>query len=219
MAAHVIEPCVSSSSEHAQIVALTLKGCDIAKSAVSHAADDLARRSNTRFAAVKECEKALDRLGREIAERVTSVVSQAGWEETRELLACLKFALDLERIGDLVCSLGGRAQAIDSSVDRQDLQDLIHMAAVLEQMLVDISEAFSRRDPDRALAVIRADAEIDRGRNLLFIRYVEDREGVAGQEGLQVLSMAQALERAGDHAKDLAAEICRLVSGHSARQL
>ena len=219
MAAYAIEPCVSSRPQQALIVALTLKACQIARAAVAHAADGLAQGSSTHFIAVKDCEKELDLLRYEISERVTSAVSQLQWEETRELLACLKFALDLERIGDLICSVARRAQAVGPRVGTEDLKDLIHMAAVLEKMLADIFEAFSARDLDRALAVIRADAEIDRWRNLLFIRYVEDPEGVAGQEGVQVLSMAQALERAGDHARSLAEEVCQLVSGKSVHHL
>ncbi|HXZ28379.1 MAG TPA: PhoU domain-containing protein, partial [Terriglobales bacterium] len=63
-----------------------------------------------------------------------------------------------------------------------------------------------------------ADAEIDRLRNLIYIRHVEGGEGVA-QESLQVLFMAQALERAGDHAKNLAEEVCHSVSGHTLRHV
>lgn len=218
MAAHAMEPASRPSSEHAQIVALTLKACQIAKSAVSNVADGLAQHSNAPFTAVRECEKELDRLDREIDERVTAAITQVQPEQTRELLACLKFALDLERIGDLVAGFSTRAQAI-RRMDTEDVKDLIHMATALEQMLVDIFEAFSARNIDCALAVVRADAEIDRRRNLLFIRHVEDPEGIAGPDGVQVLFMAQALERAGDHAKNLAEEVCYLASGHSVRHL
>jgi len=39
------------------------------------------------------------------------------------------------------------------------------------------------------------------------------------QESFHVLFMTQALERAGDHAKNLAEEVCHLVSGHSVRHV
>jgi phosphate transport system protein len=93
------------------------------------------------------------------------------------------------------------------------------MATLLEGMLSDVYLAFSTRDVQRAIAVLRADAEIDRFRNLLFIRHVENPEGEPRNESIRVLLMAQALERAGDHAKNLAEEICHFVSGRTLRHV
>jgi len=90
---------------------------------------------------------------------------------------------------------------------------------VLEQMLADIHEAFSTRNLNRVISVLRADATIDRIRNLMFIRHVENQEGTAGPEGIHVLFMAQALERAGDHTKNLAEEICHLATGETMRHV
>jgi len=206
-------------SEQAQIVALTLKAIQLAKSAVAHAIDGLAQKSSAPFLAVNQCEQELDRLDREVDERVTHAVIHASAPEAGELLACMKFMIDLERIGDLVSSFGGCAQAIGARIDMDDVKDLIHMATVLEQMLADIHLAFSSHDLDRVIGVLRADASIDRIRNLLFIRHVENNEGAAGPEGIHVLFMAQSLERAGDHTKNLAEEVCHLVTGKTMRHV
>ncbi len=213
------EISLTASSEHAQIVALTLKAIQLAKSAVAHALDGLGQRSSAPFEAVNKCEQELDRLDREVDERVAHLIIRVSAPEARELLACMKFVIDLERIGDLLCSLTSRAQAIGSRVNMEDISDLMHMATALEQMLVDIYEAFSGRRLDNVISVFRGDAVIDRYRNLLFMRHVENREEIAGPEGIHVLFMAQALERAGDHVKNLAEEVCHLVSGHSVRHL
>ena len=93
------------------------------------------------------------------------------------------------------------------------------MASRLEKMLGDVHDAFSQRDLNRALAVLRSDAELDRLRNLIFLRHLENHDGVPRQESFHVLFMTQALERAGDHAKNLAEEVCHLVSGHSVRHV
>jgi len=219
MAAESSSITASSSSEQAQIVGLTLRALQLAKSAVAHAIDGLAQKSPALLQAVNECEQELDRLDREVDERVTRAVIRASAEEAGELLACMKFMIDLERIGDLASSFGGCAQAIGSRVEMEDVKDLIHMATVLEQMLADIHAAFSGRDLDRVISVVRADAEIDRLRNLLFIRHVENNEGTAGPEGIHVLFMAQSLERAGDHTKNLAEEVCHLVTGQTMRHV
>jgi phosphate transport system protein len=82
-----------------------------------------------------------------------------------------------------------------------------------------VHDAFSQRDLNRAVAVLRSDAELDRLRNLIFLRHLENHSGVQHQESFHVLFMTQSLERAGDHAKNLAEEICHLVSGHSVRHV
>jgi phosphate transport system protein len=67
--------------------------------------------------------------------------------------------------------------------------------------------------------VLRADAEMDRLRNLIFLRHIENPENLPRQASLQVIFMTQSLERAGDHAKNLAEEVCFFVSGHTVRHL
>ncbi len=206
-------------SEHGRLLAMTLRACQLAKSAVAHAADGLAKRSAAPFSAVADAERELDRLDREFDERISCAISRVPPEQVRELLACMKFMIDLERIGDLISSLVSRSQAIGSRIDMEDIGDLIRMCSVLEKMLVDVHEGFAQRDVDCAISVLRADAEIDRLRNLLHIRHVERPEGDPGAEGVQVLFMAQALERAGDHAKNIAEEVCHLVTGHTVRHV
>ena len=104
-------------------------------------------------------------------------------------------------------------------LDPQDIRDLTHMATVLEKMLADAGAAFSTRDVKKAVDVLRADAEIDRLRNLIFLRHIENPENLQRHASLQVIFMTQSLERAGDHAKNLAEEVCHFVSGHTVRHV
>src|SRR5437763_16292465 len=86
-------------------------------------------------------------------------------------------------------------------------------------MLADVGEAFSTRNVKKAIDVLRADAEPDRLRNLIFLRRIENPEILPRQESLQVIFMTQSLERAGDHAKNLAEEVCQVISGHTVRHV
>ena len=79
--------------------------------------------------------------------------------------------------------------------------------------------SISDRDVKKAIDVLRADAEMDRLRNLLFMRHIENPENIARQASLQVIFMTQSLERAGDHAKNLAEEVCHFVSGRTVRHV
>ena len=183
------------------------------------AAEGIATASCPLLNTLRDREKELDRLDMEIDAGVTQVVTQVTDSEARELLACMKFMISLERIGDLLLSFAGSAQAVCARLDPQDIRDLTHMATVLEKMLADAGTAFSTRDVKKAVDVLRADAEIDRLRNLIFLRHIENPENVQRHASLQVIFMTQSLERAGDHAKNLAEEVCHFVSGHTVRHV
>jgi phosphate transport system protein len=131
----------------------------------------------------------------------------------------MKVMIGLERIGDLLLSFANSAQAAGGRIDSEDTRDLTQMATILEKMLTDCGAAFSNRDVSKAIDVLRADAEMDRLRNLIFLRHIENPENLVRQASLQIIFMTQSLERAGDHAKNLAEEVCTFVSGHTVRHV
>jgi len=146
----------------AEIQEQTLRACRVARGAAGIVAEGIATGVASVLDGVREREKELDTLDREIDDRVTSVITQAGPEHARELLACLKFIIDLERIGDLLLNCSNRAAAVGSRIDLQDIRELTVMASRLEKMLGDVHDAFAERDLNRALGVLRSDAELDR---------------------------------------------------------
>jgi Na+/phosphate symporter len=94
-------------------------------------------------------------------------------------------------------SFATSAQSASGHLDSQDARDLTHMATILEKMLADVGLSFSQQDVKKAIEVLRADAEMDRLRNLIFLRHIENPENVAHHSSLQVIFMTQSLERAG----------------------
>ena len=213
-------PAISSpDAVCAQLKEQTLQACRVARAAAGIVAEGIATGVASVLEGVREREKELDNLDRTIDQGVTSVITQADPDHARELLACLKFIIDLERIGDLLLNCSNRAAAVGSRIELQDIRDLTVMASRLEKMLGDVHDSFSQRDLNKAICVLRSDAEIDRLRNLIFLRHLENHDGAPRQESFHVLFMTQSLERAGDHAKNLAEEVCHLVSGHSVRHV
>jgi phosphate transport system protein len=204
---------------HHYIVRRTVEACALAREAAAAAAEGIATGSDSLLNSLRQRERDLDTLDMEIDSGVTSAITEVSPAEARELLACMKFMIGLERIGDLLLNFGNSAQAVGGRIDSEDTRDLTHMATILEKMLTDCSEAFSQRDVAKAVDVLRADAEMDRLRNLLFLRHIENPENVQRQASLQVIFMTQCLERAGDHAKNLAEEVCHFVSGHTVRHV
>ena len=204
---------------HHHIVRRTIEACRLAKEAAGAAAEGIATGSSSLLNSLRQRERELDTLDMEIDSAVTSVITEVAPTEARELLACMKFMISLERIGDLLLSFANSAQGASGRIDSEDTRDLTHMATILEKMLTDVGDAFSSRDVGKAVDVLRADAEIDRLRNLIFLRHIENPENIARQASLQIIFMTQSLERAGDHAKNLAEEVCHVVSGHTVRHV
>jgi len=206
-------------SANDSILQQTRHAIEVARSAAASCAEGLASGSTESVERLRGYEDELDNIDHDLNEAVTAAVTQANAQDARELLACLKFILELERIGDLLLNVVNRASTIVSRIDPQDSKDLIMMASILEKMLGDVHEAFSKRDLQKTLLVLRADSELDRLRNLIFMRHVENREHEPRQESFHVVFMTQTIERAGDHVKNLAEEVCQLVTGQSVRHL
>lgn len=206
-------------SPYSHLVARTILACNVAKAGAGAAAEGIATGAKTSLNSIRQLEKELDQLDTEIDDGVTTAITQVTELAARELLACMKIMIGLERIGDLLLSFANSAIAVGARIEPQDIRDLTQMASILEKMLADLADGFSQRDVKKAIEVLRADAEMDRLRNLIFLRHIENPENVPRQESLQVIFMTQSLERAGDHAKNVAEEVCHFVSGHPVRHL
>ena len=208
------------SGEAAKLLEMTLQGCRHAQEGAHAACRAVTDGAPEFLADVRRCEEELDALDRRMNEEVTRVAfAGAAGAEARELLACLKCVLELERIGDLLLSFANRAQAVYGRLDAEDARELAAMAGLVEKMLQDDETALRSKDVNLVLTILRTDGEVDRLRNLLFMRHVENREQQPLQESFHVVFMAQALERAGDHAKNFAEEVVHLATGSSVRHL
>jgi phosphate transport system protein len=224
-----------------------LGACLIARDAVFNVRDLLAEGSRLAFLAIKDCEKELDQIERKIDEQLPGAITRVGEAKARELLACLKFITDLERIGDLAYSAVMQLESRREKLPAADSQALIKMAALLCEMLDEVHRGFLTRDLAHAQNVLRLDPEVDSLCHALFHRHLAapnmarpDKRGsntaasgatgsgTAGpgsagsrvpavQQNFDILLAAQALERIGDHAKNLAEEIYGLAEGRSLR--
>lgn len=210
---------IKQTSGKTDLVELTMQACALAGEAASHAIDGLMNGAPASLQAVRRCEENLDRLDRELDERMASTITQVTPEQARELLACMKLMLDLERVGDLLSSFAERSAIVRNRIDMEDIGQLTRMACLVENMLTLVTRAFRERNVEQALRVLRTDADIDRLRNLMVVRHTDNSEGIKGPESLHVLAMANALERAGDHITNMAEELCHLATGHTVRHL
>lgn len=206
-------------SPGSHLLELTLDAFRVAHRAAAAAAEGIATSSKTLFGEVRERERELDSLDRDIDDLVTTTVTRVSDAESRTLLACMKFGISLERIGDLLLSFVNRAEAVSAHMDHDDVRDFTVMVSQLEKMLADVEAAFNTRSLDKAVNVLRADTELDRLRNVITFRHLEPAEGLRRLDSFHILFMAQEIERAGDHVKNMAEEVCHLVSGRTVRHV
>ncbi len=212
-------PNPSQHSSRGRIRDLAMRATEIARTGCELVSRELPRNQPELLIRIRQYEEELDHLNRTVNEAMSTELAGCDEAEIRELLTCLKFLLELERIGDLLLNVVNRAQSVSSRLERRDLKDLAAMAGVLARMLAEAQAAFVDRDLNRVMAVLKTDAEVDRLRNLIFLRHIENREGDERSGSFHLLYMTQSLERVGDHAKNLAGEVCQLVTGHSVRHL
>jgi phosphate transport system protein len=211
-------PLKAPSGELEDLTRLAMKGCLIARDAAFNVRDLLTNSSRMAFLAIKDCEKELDVIERQIDERLPTAITRVNEHRARQLLSSLKSTTDLERIGDLVMSVALRVQGRTERIPASDIAQLVEMSAVLREMLDLIYKGFSTLDLDCARKVLQMDKDIDRICHALFQKHLA-QSVPEGPSEFEVLLMAQALERAGDHATNLAEELYGLIEGRSLRHV
>lgn len=200
-----------------ELTNLIRQACLVAKDSASNTSEFVENCSKMAFLAVKDCEKELDRIERNVDEKITGAITDVTEAEARELLACLKFITDLERIGDLTWSAVKRLQLMTSRFLPFDKRDLVAMSSTLQDMLERIHDGFVKREIEPANWVLQNDSRIDEACHAMFRRHLESTDRRPREYSTNLLLVAQAFERAGDHAKNLAEELLHLVEGRSVR--
>ena len=146
---------------------------------------------------------------------------QPAANDLRMILAIAKIVTDLERMGDEAQKIARMARSIHERAPGQPppAVDVRHAAEVALSMLRRALDAFARLDVASAADVIRSDAAIDSEFQSLLrqlITYMmEDPRTIT--TALEIVWVAKALERMGDHAKNMAEQIIYIVKGTDVR--
>jgi phosphate transport system protein len=194
-----------------------LKAFLIARDAVFNVRDLLTHSSRMAFLAIKECEQELDIIERYIDDKLPAAITRVNETRARQLLTSLKCTTDLERIGDLMMSVAMRVQSRTEKMSAFDVRQLVEMSGILREMLDLVYHGFLDLDLEAARKVLQMDKEIDRVCHALFQKHLTEHALQNNPSSFDVLLMAQALERAGDHTTNLAEDLYSLIEGRSLR--
>jgi phosphate transport system protein len=138
--------------------------------------------------------------------------------DLREIIAVLRIASELERIGDLAKNIGKRVIALDgATLPRQSLRGLLHMANLATGLLKNALDSYIERDSKNAVTVWSGDELIDSLYTSLFrelLTYMMEDPGVVAS-AFHLLFCAKNIERIGDHATNIAEWVYYTVEGRA----
>lgn len=171
---------------------------------------------------VRKREKEVNRLEVEIDERIILLIArnQPTAVDLRLLLSISKMLTDMERCGDEAEKIAKVAQRLHESQDGYEpVVELRHMSNLVGTLIRNALDAFARQDPLSAASVVRADKEVDKewkaSLRHIITYMIEDPRTIS--HSIDLIFIARAFERIGDHAKNMAERVIYLVRGADVR--
>jgi phosphate transport system protein len=169
-------------------------------------------------------EKQVNRMEVDIDDRCNHVIArrQPTAADLRFVLTCMKMIRDLERIGDEAEKIARMALMIhESNGSFTPRIELSSMYSLVLKMMRQSLDAFARNDSSTMPEVIREDISVDdqfRNTLRLLISYmIEDTRMIS--RSIDLLFIAKALERIGDHSKNMSEHVVYMVKGRDVRHL
>ncbi|MDO6683414.1 phosphate signaling complex protein PhoU [Oceanobacter sp. 4_MG-2023] len=174
-------------------------------------ADDIIRREDD----VDRMEVAIDQECTQILVR-----RQPAASDLRMVLAVSRVVRDLERIGDEATKIAVHALEVSGSTNGGYCQQSIrYMGTEVGKMISGALNAFARNDVDGALDVVRNDKLVDQQYSAalreLITYMMEDPRSIS--QAINILWILRAIERIGDHARNISEQVIYVVSGADVR--
>jgi phosphate transport system protein len=189
----------------------------LAEELLSKALDSVHARDAKLAREVIERDKALDAMEMALEESVVRIIAQRQpvASDLRVLIAAMKIASTLERIGDLSKNIAKRAIPLSSARPIKLTSSIVRMGKQTLAQLSDVLNAHASRDVDLAVQIWNQDYEIDEAYNAIFrevVTYMVEDSRLIGA-GAQLMFIAKNLERIGDHTTLISEMVHYIVTG------
>jgi len=188
-----------------------------AESQLDQAIQAVARRDSELAGRVVRNDNAIDQLEEVVQTQTMRLLAlrQPVARDLRDILAAIKIASDIERIGDLAANIAKRAIALNQSAPVRPVAAVPRMGKLAQQAIKDVIDAYVEQDAQKAIAVWKRDDDLDDLTSSLFrelLTYMmEDPRSISPCAHL--LFIAKNIERIGDHATNIAETVHFLVMG------
>jgi phosphate transport system protein len=189
----------------------------LAEQAIENSLKALSRGDLDLAARVRAEDKAIDTLESEVERAVVRIIALRApmAVDLREVVAALKIAAVLERVGDYAKNIAKRIPQIDGEHRIEPISILPAMGRMAAEMVHDALDAFVARDAEAAVEVCRRDDALDDFYDSIFrtlVTYMVENPKTISQVA-HLLFVAKNLERIGDHATNVAEMVYFAASG------
>lgn len=171
---------------------------------------------------VMDAESRVDDMEMDIDEACTTIIArrQPAASDLRLITAVAKTLRDLERIGDEANKIAKMAVLLsEEGTAPKGYIEVRHIGNCVRKMLTDSLDAFSRFDAEAAIKTMKEDRDVDLDYRSavreIITHMMEDPRSIS--RCINVLWVLRALERIGDHAKNICEHIVYLVHGRDIR--
>jgi phosphate transport system protein len=194
-----------------------LRAGTMAGQLLSRSVDALTERDAAAAQHVIEGDDAVDRMRFDIERRVTALLAtqQPAVVDLRALASMMAIAIDLERLADHAEGIADAVVRLSRVPPLKPLVDIPYMVQIVRGMLHDVLEALARRDAVLAEAVAAKDDTVDALRSQvirLLLTYMAENPRTISQ-ALDLILVAQHVERAGDLVTNVAERVIYMVTG------
>ncbi|TYL46428.1 phosphate signaling complex protein PhoU [Nocardioides sp. BGMRC 2183] len=161
----------------------------------------------------------IDRMREEVEETCFSLLSlqQPVAGDLRTVVAALRMVSELERMGDLSVHVAkiARLRVPDVAVPEQVRPTVARMAQVARTMVGQVSTVITSRDVEAAIALGKADEEMDQLRRTSFSELLGDDWHHGVEAAVDIALLGRYYERIADHAVSIANRVIFVVTGHN----
>ena len=198
-----------------------MKMAGLAEAALDRSITALKERDFNLAREVIKGDKAINELEEELDASCVRIIAlyQPVAVDLRQVMAVDHLIVELERLGDLAVNVAEETLNLELLPAMQLHRDLAPMAEKVQDMIRDSLRAFLSQDAVLGREICKRDDEVDcLDRALiqeLLVYMGQSREAVAF--GISQITVVRNLERAGDHATNIAEQVVYMVEGESVR--
>ncbi len=190
----------------------------LAEVSISEGMEALIKGSQSLADQVIARDKRIDALEAEVDKLAVRIIALRApmADDLREVIAGLKIAGVIERIGDYAKNIAKRTGRIEGRKTFEPLTLIPAMAEIAEEMVHNVLTAYAARDPAMAVEVVARDAKVDAFYDSIFrnlVSYMVENPSTISSAA-QLLFVARNLERIGDHATNVAEMVYYAATGN-----